>query len=690
MHMYFIYYSIDFFDIIRFKGDVESMKKKVLSLTLTAALLMCSFAGGTSAKAAPMNTKEDIIKKLQEFSKDSIRITEDKTNGVQVFLSGKLYAGRLGSIDEAFNFLDQNKELFSLTNVKDNLKVVKVNKDELGYTHIRLEQMLNGVAVEDGELTVHFDNKNFLINVTTNLNENLLKSNFKATENINENGAKTIVQDKFKGIDAKISFVKKVVILDNDAPHTTYKFNVYYQQPEIQNYDVYVDVTSGNIVKQVSKIMMDGPVTGSGTAVNGTQRSLNLYQAGNVYQTKDTTKPMTGQILTYTANYTETQPGSLYTSSSTTISDPAVVSAHSYAEVVYDFYKLFFNRNSIDNNGMSIKSTVHYGSNYNNAFWDGYQMTYGDGDGSQFKCLAGDLDVVGHEMTHGVTSNTANLTYRNQSGALNESMSDVFGVLIQTWDKYNVRNNGAWQFNSADWVVGDEITTPNTPGDALRSLADPTLYNQPAHMNNLYTGTQDNGGVHINSGIPNKAAYLIAQNIGCEKLAKIYYRALTTYFNASTNFQGARDGFVQAATDLYGASSQEVQAITTAYSTVGVGSSTPNPDTYEPNNTTAQAYAITSNTTYSSYISSASDVDYYKITPSRTGTVTISLTNLPYDYDVYLYNSAGTQVAKSTKSSTSNESISYNASAGTYYIKVIGYNGVYSTSTAYNLKAVFQ
>ena len=193
---------------------------------------------------------------------------------------------------------------------------------------------------------------------------------------------------------------------------------------------------------------------------------------------------------------------------------------------------------------------------------------------SYFTAFSGDLDVVAHEMTHGVTSYTCDLNYENQSGALNESLSDVFGVLIQTYDKYDVANGGEWKFNPLDWVVGDEIYTPGIQGDALRSLANPTLYNQPAHMDNYKnlpnTESGDYGGVHINSGIPNKAAYNLASNIGCEKIARIYYRAMTQYFNNTTSFKEAKLGLVQSAKDLYGDYSVEVDAVNNAFSSVGI------------------------------------------------------------------------------------------------------------------------
>jgi Zn-dependent metalloprotease len=451
-----------------------------------------------------------------------------------------------------------------------------------------------------------------------------------------------------------------------------------------------VEATSGTILEKEDKIRYDGPTTGTGTAVDGTTKPLNLYLSGSTYQMKDTTKPMTGQIITYTANNAETEPGSIVTNTSSnfnTTSLKAAVSAHYYAGVVYDFYKNLFSRNSLDNAGMGITSTVHYGSSYDNAFWDGTQMVYGDGDGSEFTYFSGDLDVVGHEMTHGVTENTANLNYSNQSGALNESMSDILGVLIETYDKYNVKNGGTWSFNSADWVVGDDIYTPGTPGDALRSLANPTLYDQPDNMSNYYNTSSDNGGVHTNSGIPNKAGYLIAQAIGCAKTAQIYYRALTNYMTTTTDFLGARNALTQAATDLYGASSQEVTAVSNAYDAIGVGGGSSSTDAYEPNNTRSQAYTISKGTTYNAYIGSSTDVDYYKFTQGTTGYITINLTNLPYDYDLYLYNSSGTLVARSENANTTSEYIRYNASrTGTYYVKVVGYNGAYSTSTAYSLK----
>ncbi|MBX9688340.1 MAG: M4 family metallopeptidase [Candidatus Obscuribacterales bacterium] len=190
--------------------------------------------------------------------------------------------------------------------------------------------------------------------------------------------------------------------------------------------------------------------------------------------------------------------------------------AYDYTGVVREFYKKEFGRNSIDGNGMKFVSTVNYGDNYENAFWDGKQMTYGrPGEDSPFKTFVL-LDVCGHEITHGVTEKESDMKYYGQSGALNESMSDVFGELI---DQYAHKQTA----NQADWVVGNGIWKDGIKGRGLRDMLNPgTAYDdpklgkdpQPAHMKDYWTGWGDNGGVHYNSGIPNRAFALFAKSVG--------------------------------------------------------------------------------------------------------------------------------------------------------------------------------
>ncbi|HEY5801411.1 MAG TPA: M4 family metallopeptidase, partial [Burkholderiaceae bacterium] len=189
--------------------------------------------------------------------------------------------------------------------------------------------------------------------------------------------------------------------------------------------------------------------------------------------------------------------------------DIAINEAYEGSGLTYDFYKELFGRLSIDNRGMKLDSTVHYGQSYDNAFWNGRQMVYGDGDGVYFNRFTISVDVIAHELTHGVTQFSAGLEYQDQPGALNESMSDVFGSMIKQYQRKQ-------DANSADWLIGEGLLVPKagTNRTALRSLKAPgTAYDdpelgkdpQPWHMRDYFPGPEDNGGVHINSGIPNHA-----------------------------------------------------------------------------------------------------------------------------------------------------------------------------------------
>jgi Zn-dependent metalloprotease len=258
--------------------------------------------------------------------------------------------------------------------------------------------------------------------------------------------------------------------------------------------------------------------------------------------------------------------------------DAAVNQAYDGAGTTYDFYQSVFNRNSVDGQGLELVSSVHFENNYDNAFWNGGQMVYGDGDGQMFKRggFTESLDVMAHELTHGVTQFTAGLRYRVQSGALNESFSDVFGSLV----KQRSLGQTAAQ---ADWLIGDGIMGPQLPGPALRSLKAPgtafKLDNQPAHMDHYAQladdgdPSHDHGGVHVNSGIPNHAFYLAATGIGgnaWEKAGAIWYTTLTKRLNENSDFQGAADATVAVSGELFGTGGAEEQAVRAAWQQVGI------------------------------------------------------------------------------------------------------------------------
>ena len=254
--------------------------------------------------------------------------------------------------------------------------------------------------------------------------------------------------------------------------------------------------------------------------------------------------------------------------------DRQVNEAYDYSGATYDFFKEVFSRNSVDGNGMRLDSSVHYSRDYDNAFWNGAQMVYGDGDGVIFERFTKCLDVVGHELTHGVTQFEAALSYHDQPGALNESFSDVFGSLVKQW---KLKQTAA----KADWLIGAGLLAKGVHGVALRSMKAPgTAYDdpqlgkdpQPAHMKDYFKGSADNGGVHINSGIPNHAFYLVATTLGgnsWEKAGKIWYDTLSNLIGPNTSFKQAADATIRSAQNLYGAGAEQ-KAVASAWKQVGV------------------------------------------------------------------------------------------------------------------------
>ena len=278
----------------------------------------------------------------------------------------------------------------------------------------------------------------------------------------------------------------------------------------------------------------------------------------------------------YDAKNSQTLPGNVVRAEGDPpVADEAVNEAYDYGGATYDFFYEIFQRNSIDTKGLRLDSTVHYGQKYDNAFWNGSQMVYGDGDGELFQRFTKSIDVIAHELTHGITQSEAGLQYFGESGALNESMSDVFGALVKQWTKKQ-------KAEEADWVIGEGLFTPNVKGVGIRSMKEPgTAYDdsvlgkdpQPAHMDDIYVGIKDNGGVHINSGIANKAFYIAAMEIGgysWEKAGKIWYIALCDKLRQKANFKRAATITVKVAEELYGVSSGEQKAVQNAWEKVGV------------------------------------------------------------------------------------------------------------------------
>ncbi|MFC7786104.1 MULTISPECIES: M4 family metallopeptidase [unclassified Rossellomorea] len=555
------------------------MKKKVVALGLTAGLMMSPVFSPEALGASNVSEKVNFNAKL----------------GTPQFISGKLTKASTNAPESiVFDYLMEKQQAFKFKgDAKLSFQVKEKRKDDLGYTYLRIQQVYKGTPVYGAVLTAHVNKDGVLTALSgapiANLDE---KQNLKQTKKLSKKEALSKGETdlvKHVGSQPDYEYAPKsesVIYVKDGEAHYAYLVNYNFLAPEPGNWNYFVDAVTGDILGKVNNIheanngagkpgggggAVGGTDTvGSGKGVLGDTKSLNTYLSSSTYYLQDRTRG--NGVFTYDASNRTRLPGSLWADSDNLFNasyDGAAVDAHYYAGQTYDYYLNTHNRNSYDGNGAALKSTVHYGRNYNNAFWNGQQMVYGDGDGTTFVPLSGGLDVIAHELTHAVTDTTADLIYQNESGAINESMSDIFGTLVE----YDTNNN-------PDWEIGEDIYTPNKSGDALRSMSDPAKYGDPDHYSVRYTGTQDNGGVHINSGIGNKAAYLLSQGgthygvkvtgIGTDKTGAIYYRALTQYLTPSSNFSQLRSAAVQAATDLYGAGSAEVASVNAAYNAVGV------------------------------------------------------------------------------------------------------------------------
>jgi vibriolysin len=431
----------------------------------------------------------------------------------------------------------------------EDMTVSRVNIDE-GEAHVRVAQTVGGIPVFQGEAVIHLGrdgmfntvNDQFVRGINVDLNPRITAAEAEDIAVLEMGGADMLVGAT--KVDQQIIRYRNV------------DFLAYRVQLDMRNVDdeptmpvVFVDAASKNIIWSYD----------------------NLETAKN--------------RASYNAKNRTSLPGTLTRSEGqAAVADVAVNAAHDGAGWVWDYYKNRHNRDSFDGAGAQIKSSVHYSRNYVNAFWNGTQMVYGDGDGATSNALTV-LDVIGHEITHAVTERSSNLVYSNESGALNEAMSDIFGAAIEAY------RDGAVSANT--WKVGEECWTPGTAGDALRYMNNPTLSwpeggDDRDYYPERYTGTGDNGGVHSNSGIANLAFYLAVAggthprgktsnnvpkldanlNTSIQMGAAIFYRANTQCLTSGATFASARDCTSQAALALYGATAQT--SINEAWTAVGV------------------------------------------------------------------------------------------------------------------------
>jgi bacillolysin len=563
------------------------MKKLVILFSITS-LLGFTFPRNDGLKNKGTNQEYIKIDTLKGLNELEIRVSRklnvewNRKNSTPSFIGRKLteagYSKSSMKSADGKRFLSENKDLFRISNPEKELREKSIFTDELSMTHIKFEQMENGIKIFPAELVVHFNadgsiesvNGNYIPTPTINTTPVLSRSN-----------AISIAKQKLGKYNSESELAELIIFRKNSDLKLAYVVKLpSFGYP---NMKLIIDAINGEVLEKDDGIRYDGPTVGSGVGLNGTERQLQTFLDQGKYYLKDASLPMylppidslKGVIVTYDAQNDTYNDG--YDKLSL-VYDPnndnnfddnirlrASVDAHAFSQLVYKFFKSHYNRNSFDNNGTTLENVVHYKKDFNNAFWNGSFMSYGDGDGVIFSNLAGSLDVIAHELTHGVTESTANLGTHLEPGSINESISDVFACLV----------------DSTNWLIAEDVFTPGISGDALRNLQDPhngkpTGSNnwQPASMDEFVISSDDEagdwGGVHVNCGIPNKAFYNVASVIGRWKAGKIWYRALTVYLTNNSQFSDLRVACTNSAIDLYGITSLEFTAVKNGFDSVSI------------------------------------------------------------------------------------------------------------------------
>jgi Zn-dependent metalloprotease len=476
--------------------------------------------------------------------------------------------------------IDRGTNLLAKTYSASELKVHGVDLDDLGMQHVRFDQVYRALPVFGGQLVTHVDAAGNLRGQGGRFYGGI-NSAVKPALSPNEAIGKARSALAYTGLFAQAPAARLLILPLDGRAIVAYQVTLEIEDgtDATAHHQYFVDANDGSIAWYYDSLLHDDAI-GTGNSLYSGAIQLHTDRVNGIYEMRDNTRG--GMFVVQGGG-----PGTLLTDSDNvwgdgTNVDPntAGVDAHFGAAQTWDYYLNTYGRRGIDNNGFQIMSRVHYGNNYNNAFWNGKNMTYGDGDGVVFSPLVA-LDVAGHEITHGVTQFTANLIYANESGALNESFSDIFGTAVEFY-------TGSIGSRTPDYFIGEDIYLPSDNEPGFRNMKDPLEDNDPDNYTiRLFptckpNGVNDGCGVHSNSGIQNNAFYLLAEGgtnrtsgirvraIGRAGAEAIFYRALTVYLFPSATFQDARIACINAATDLYGANSSEARAAAQAWTAVGV------------------------------------------------------------------------------------------------------------------------
>ncbi len=539
-------------------------------------------------------------------SSNTLTIRYDSKRNTPIFISGKITDDQPASSSlkkadfsaaqekRCHEFLSQISRVLKISNSEEELILNKNEEDTSSYTvtHYKIHQKYRGIRVLGAEATVHLhsDHAEFV-------GRTIATPKVSPTPTLSKEQAIALATADLKKDDIVLTEFtpEEKAFLDYDKPDCELiiapsletgsadclAYQVLIRPDMIAWWEYLIDAKTGEIKLKYNRTCNAGDATANVRDLLGTQRFIHTYQTDKFYMI-DASRPMfnasqsqipnklTGAIVTYDYlnRYPATSSFNLITSTNNTW-DAKAVSAQYNASVAYEYYRTTHGRNSINGKGGSVLSFINVaeqnGASMDNAYWNGRGMYYGNGS-RVFNSLAAGLDVAGHELTHGVVEATAALRYVGQSGALNESFADIFGCMIE-------RQN---------WKMGETVVKPGVyPSNAMRDLSNPhngttrgkqgwQPQNMQEYQNLPNTNAGDNGGVHVNNSIPNYAYYLFATAVGKEKAEKVFYKTLTSYLSASSQFADLRIGTRLACEELYGKESAECKSLATAFDSVGI------------------------------------------------------------------------------------------------------------------------
>ena len=539
----------------------------------------------------PLKKQKDVLDNLKKID-PKVEIKWDEGTGSPKRLKGII--ANIGQQDPgraAMDFMEANKGLFLLDSVRKEMVLKRIDTDRIGARHVRMQQVYKELPVFGSEIIVHIDANSNIKGTTGKLVPSIdLPDEPKITA---EQAMKKVLGDKRENTKSHIHAEPALMVLTQfvKKPHLVWHVTVNGVDKTLAGdetpakWEYFVDALDGDVVWKYNNEQTHTSTTGSGIGrYSGavTVNTVHDHGAGK-YLLEDQGVPTSARVVTHDADggYPPADTSEDSNNNWSAAAQGPDIDCHLYTRIVFDYYFTVHGRDSYDDAGADMHIYANCGNDWNNASWNGSYVKIGNGDGIRYDPLCA-LDIIAHEWTHAVTEYTAGLVYSGESGALNESMSDVFGCLIA----------GNWLFGEDAWLLASAPGSRNLEDPTNGGQYDPTdpidsviAGHQPDHMTDKYTGAQDHGGVHINSGIMNKAAYLIAtggthrgiricEGLGNDVLGLLYYQTLTTHLVSSSDFSDMRDAVLDSLDDLYSTNphySRWRASIINAFAAVGIG-----------------------------------------------------------------------------------------------------------------------